>query len=218
MSTGSVARRPGRSSDLAQEIALVSASKRELLLRIHRHRLRREDLEDCFSQATLELLAHVEAGGSFASRAHIANTLELRFLSRAHDCRRALSGRSPMRAVLERADRLDDRHALRVEPIDRGPSVEELVLIREELRRIGRLSMSLSADQRLVLGSQLSGESCAGFCARHGWSREKYRKVAQRARSRLKALADAGESGVPPARCSSDSLPGPTYEHISPHT
>ena len=37
--------------------------RRELLLRVHRHRLRKEDLEDCYSQATLELLAQARAGG-----------------------------------------------------------------------------------------------------------------------------------------------------------
>ncbi len=45
---------------------MVASAKRGLLLRMHRHRLRREDLEDCFSQATLELITHVKAGGLFA--------------------------------------------------------------------------------------------------------------------------------------------------------
>jgi hypothetical protein len=44
----------------------VASAKRGLLLRVHRHRLRHEDLEDCYSQATLELIAHVRAGRSFA--------------------------------------------------------------------------------------------------------------------------------------------------------
>jgi hypothetical protein len=43
-------------------VAHVARAKRELLLRVHRHRLRREDLEDCFSQATLELLANARRG------------------------------------------------------------------------------------------------------------------------------------------------------------
>ncbi len=34
---------------------------------MHCHRLRREDLEDCYSQATLELVAHVRRGGGFHS-------------------------------------------------------------------------------------------------------------------------------------------------------
>jgi hypothetical protein len=54
---------------------MVALAKRGLLLRVHRHRLRREDLEDCYSQATLELVAHIKAGGSFAGREHITNAL-----------------------------------------------------------------------------------------------------------------------------------------------
>ncbi len=44
----------------------MASARRERMLRVHRHRLSREDLEDCFSQATLELLAGVGAGGRFA--------------------------------------------------------------------------------------------------------------------------------------------------------
>jgi anti-sigma factor RsiW len=36
---------------------------------------------------------------------------------------------------------------------------------------------------------------CADFCARYGWSAEKYRKVAQRARARLRVLVDSHQSG-----------------------
>src|SRR5690242_21694965 len=118
---------------------MVSAAKRGQLLRVHRHRLRREDLEDCYSQATLELLAQVKAGGLFASPSHIRHALELRFLSRARDRRRALSGRSPVQAAIERA------HALAadglepgagVELVDRTATVEARVIQRDELRRI----------------------------------------------------------------------------------
>ena len=49
-------------TDRVQEIALVAQARRELLLRSYRHRLRKEDLEDCFGQATLELLAQARAG------------------------------------------------------------------------------------------------------------------------------------------------------------
>jgi hypothetical protein len=52
--------------DPAQELALVARAKRELLLRANRYQLGREDLEDCYSQATLELVAHVHRGGVFA--------------------------------------------------------------------------------------------------------------------------------------------------------
>jgi hypothetical protein len=52
--------------DAAEEVAIVARAKRDVLLRAHRFRLRREDLEDCYSQATLELVAHVRNGGAFA--------------------------------------------------------------------------------------------------------------------------------------------------------
>ena len=48
--------------DQVQEMALVAQARRAVLLRVHRHRLRKEDLEDCYSQATLELLAQARAG------------------------------------------------------------------------------------------------------------------------------------------------------------
>ncbi|MGA2320810.1 MAG: hypothetical protein ABSG95_08700 [Solirubrobacteraceae bacterium] len=48
-------------------MALVARSRRELLLRVHRHRLRAEDLEDCYSQATFELLAASRRGAAYSS-------------------------------------------------------------------------------------------------------------------------------------------------------
>jgi hypothetical protein len=59
--------RGGRALDPAEEVAIVACARRELLLRVHRHRLRREDLEDCYSQATLELVTHARSGGGFAN-------------------------------------------------------------------------------------------------------------------------------------------------------
>ncbi len=194
---------------------MVASAKRGLLLRVHRRRLRREDLEDCYSQATLELIAHVKAGGSFAGRAHIANALELRFVSRARDRRRALSGRSPIQAALEQAEALGTIAGEGVEVVDRAAAIDAQVILRDELRRLGRLIGLLSIDQRRVLASQLGGEPCAQFCSRHGWSREKYRKVAQRARARLRALMT--EADVPFAAPMSEEHVGPAYE-ITPPT
>ncbi|HEX8715194.1 MAG TPA: hypothetical protein VF706_06450 [Solirubrobacteraceae bacterium] len=175
---------------LADEVAAVACDQRELLLRAHRFRLRREDLEDCYSQATLELLAQALSGGTFASRRHIANVIELRFLSRVRDRRRALSGRSPMLAALEQAAPLDPAAESGVDVLDESAAVERLVLLREELRELERLARELTADQRLALASQLAGESVGAFCRRSGWSPEKYRKVGQRARLRLRDLRD----------------------------
>jgi DNA-directed RNA polymerase specialized sigma24 family protein len=175
------------------EVALVARARRDLLLRAYRYKLRWEDLEDCYSQATLELIAHARRGGAFANRAHLGNLLEQRFLSRIRDRRRALSGRSPMQAALESSMSLGTPGEDGVELMDTRAELEKLVFLREDLARIERLAHALTPDQRLVLacqvGLQMGREE---FCGRFGWSAEKYRKVAQRARARLRGLA-AGE-------------------------
>ena len=182
----------------------MARSRRELLLSVHRHRLAREDLEDCYSQATLELLARARRAGAFAGNAHIANALEQRLLSRIHDRRRALSGRSPIEAAIAGALPLAGRDAPGVDVADVRADVERIALLRHELRRIGELSRELSPDQRLLLASRLSCDmGSREFCSAHGWSAEKYRKVAQRARARLTGLL-AGESQGPRAE-----LPAP---------
>jgi DNA-directed RNA polymerase specialized sigma24 family protein len=180
------ARAPG--PDPAEQVALVAHARRELLLRAHRHRLRREDLEDCYSQATLELVTRALRGAPFSSRLHVEHALEQRFLSRIYDRRRALSGRSPMQAALESASSIDAAHEQPLEIIDVRAGVEELVILRQELRRLSALSARLTDDQRLVLASQLAQEPSAEFCRRQGWTPEKYRKVAQRGRARLRRL------------------------------
>lgn len=186
--------------DLADEIALVAHGRRELLLRVHRHRLRRDDLEDCYSQATLELISGVRGGRAFASRRHAANALELRFLSRVRDRRRALGGRSPIQAALERAASLAGGGDEQLEPIDAHASVESLVLAREELRALGRALRELTDDQRRVIASQFADEDCDACCRRLGWTREKYRKVAQRARARLRRSMASRELAAVPSR------------------
>jgi DNA-directed RNA polymerase specialized sigma24 family protein len=195
--------------DTAEVLAIVASARRALLLRVHRHRLRPQDLEDCYSQATLELLVHVRAGGRFASRRHIANALEQRFISRIHDRRRALSGRSPMHAALETAASLSLREDEEIDVADARAELERLVILRQELRRVQVHARSLTAEQRLVLACQIGLQmSPREFCERHGWSLEKYRKVAQRARARLRALQAADDASVPPARRSSDESAG----------
>jgi DNA-directed RNA polymerase specialized sigma24 family protein len=163
------------------------------MLAIHRHRLPRADLEDCYSQATLELLVHVKRGGTFSNRAHMTNALEQRVLSRIQDRRRALHGRSPIEAALATALPLGHGETGGIEILDVRADVERLALSRHDLRRVSRLVHQLPRDQRLVLVHQLWGEvDRREFCAIHGWSAEKYRKVAQRARARLRAQL-AGE-------------------------
>jgi DNA-directed RNA polymerase specialized sigma24 family protein len=173
-----------------------------MLLAVHRRRLTREDLEDCYSQATLELLMRAERGEAFSSNAHIANALEQRLLSRVHDRRRALSGRSPIEAALADALPIVDCERGRAQIADARADVERIAMLRHDLRRIGEISAELSHDQRLVLASQLAGDmKCDEFCHTHGWSAEKYRKVAQRARKRLAQLL----AGDQPADCAKPS-------------
>jgi DNA-directed RNA polymerase specialized sigma24 family protein len=195
--------------DPAEQVALVARAKRETLLRLHRHRLRREDLEDCFSQATLELVAHAKVKGGFADLAHLTHVFEQRFLSRIRDRRRALAGRSPMQAALELALARGEDEREDFDVVDVRVGVEELVMLRMDLRRLPALARKLTPDQRLVLAAQISQMSRADFCRRYGWSREKYQKVAQRARARLRRLCDESQ-GVQP-------LAGPSEKQIGTH-
>jgi DNA-directed RNA polymerase specialized sigma24 family protein len=183
------ARRFGEESDPAEEVARVAQEKREVLLRAYRQWLRREDLEDSYSQATLELITRAKRCGRFSGPAHIANALEQKFLSRIHDRRRALSGRSAMEAALDGALQLGEPSCGGVDIADVRAGTEERVTGRLELRRLREAAEQLSEDQRLVLACQVSLDmSCREFCERFGWSPEKYRKVAQRGRTRLRLL------------------------------
>jgi len=188
-----------RPPDPAELVARVALSRRDLLLRVHRHRLSAEDLEDCYSQATLELVQRARSGAPFASAGHVANALEQRFLSRAHDRRRALAGRSPMEAALGQAVSLDPPEGGGGDFADPGLGVVEQVVLRDELAVLGEIAGELTADMRLVLAHQVVlGTECQDFCQRFGWSTEKFRKVAQRARSKLLALSEEQATG---ARC-----------------
>jgi DNA-directed RNA polymerase specialized sigma24 family protein len=199
-------------------VALVVRAKRNLLLRIYRYQLRPEDLEDCFAQATLELVAYVRRGGGFADRLHLANLLEQRFESRIRDRRRAISGRSPMQAALESSVSLGAGGEVGNEIADARAELERLVMLRHELTRLVQVAHALTPDQRLVLAGQLASISRGEFCRHFDWSFEKYRKVAQRARARLRALMADEEAGVPSAARASEEKPGPAHEQSSPHS
>jgi DNA-directed RNA polymerase specialized sigma24 family protein len=229
---------------LAEELALVSASERRRLLAVHRRRLRWQDLEDCYSQATLELLDQARRGTLHcSSRGHLRNILEQRFLSRVHDRRRALAGRSPAQAMLDGALSLGAPGERQLDIADDRADVERRALLRFELRSLERAAYVLSTDQRLVLCCQIMQMSRRDFCSTFGWSHEKYRKVAQRGRSRLRrelsALGSAGRSEgrsegrsvagaegpsvagsrgpCPTGFGASEKAAGTTYEAISPH-
>ncbi len=192
--------------DPAEAVALIAAARRGRLLRVHRRRLRWEDLEDCYSQATLELVTRSRRT-PFVSHQHILNSLEQKFLSRIEDRRRAIGGRSAIETAIARAVPVDspDHGASDLE--DRGAAVEHQVIARIELRRLREVIADLSRDQQLVLASQVYVDMGAGeFCARHGWSVEKYRKVAQRARGKLRVLVEEYERGERCRRLEADLL------------
>jgi DNA-directed RNA polymerase specialized sigma24 family protein len=194
--------------DPAEQVALVARAKRAGLLRAHRRRLRREDLEDCLSQAVLELVAGARGGQRFSSRTHLENALEQRFLSRVQDRRRALGGRSPLQAALEGALPLGGPREREVEVVDPRAEIHPLVMRRLELLRVQKLAPRLSSDQRLVLACQVAlGMNRAEFCSKFGWSFEKYRKVAQRARARLRVLIEAEPWEVKAEPCEVEAGP-----------
>jgi DNA-directed RNA polymerase specialized sigma24 family protein len=160
-----------------------------------------EDLEDCYSQATLELVSRARSRAKpFQGEAHVANALEQRFLSRISDRRRALSGRSPIEAAthaaLRRPDDQDSETTEGASIADPTADVAGQLADRDDVRRLRELADELTADQRLVLACQIALDmDCHEFCARFGWSAEKFRKVAQRARARLRVLAADYETG-----------------------
>ncbi len=192
--------------DPVEAVARVAAARRDRLLRVNRRRLRWEDLEDCYSQATLELVARAQRA-PFASPEHIVNALEQKFSSRIDDRRRAIGGRSPIEAAIATALPVDAPEAGAGELEDRNAEVVRQVSGRIEVRRLREVACELTDDQRLVLACQISlGMDCAEFCRRFGWSAEKFRKVAQRARARLRALVAEYQLGERCRRLEPDLL------------
>jgi DNA-directed RNA polymerase specialized sigma24 family protein len=184
--------------DPVEAVARIADARRDRLLRIHRRRLRWEDLEDCYSQATLELVARAQRS-PFASAEHIHNALEQKFSSRIDDRRRAIGGRSPIETAIATAVPVDLQETGGCELADPNAEVVRQVVSKMEVSRLREVADELTEDQRLVLACQISmGMDCAEFCRRFGWSGEKFRKVAQRGRSRLRALVAEYQVG---ARC-----------------
>jgi DNA-directed RNA polymerase specialized sigma24 family protein len=173
-------RQPTRTSDL---IAREALALRATLIRAYRSNASREDLEDLHSQAVLELLARAERDPTLTSPDHIRNALRQKFDSRILDHHRAAAGRSPATHARTRTRPLDD--ALDRCVADRDPLHEAIA--RETLRELAVAIRELTRDQQLVLASQLNGETPRECCRHTGWTIDKYRKTAQRARARLRA-------------------------------
>ena len=175
-------------------------AKREPLLRAYAAQLRREDLEDCYSQAALELLLRSRRRERFASSAHIANALEQKLRSRIADRRRALAGRSPAAAGLEEAIGFFQQEAY-MQAADPAAAVDELVINRLRLGQIIAQAQGLSEEQRFALACRVGLQLRPGaLCALRGWSAHKERKLLQRARIKLRMLTGELEGGGEAAR------------------
>jgi DNA-directed RNA polymerase specialized sigma24 family protein len=182
-------------ADPAEAVAQIADARRDWMLRVNRRRLRWEDLEDCYSQATLELVARSRRS-PFASMDHVENALEQKFSSRIEDRRRAIGGRSSIETAMARAVSVDSPEHGAGDLEDRRAAVEQQAIARTELRRLREVIADLSRDQQLVLVSQVCVDmGTSEFCSRYGWSVEKYRKVAQRARAKLRVLVEEYERG-----------------------
>lgn len=198
---------PGRATDPAEAVARVALAKRDVLLRVYRRRLRWEDLEDCYSQATLELVARARRGDVFHSPQHVANALEQKLASRINDRHRAVAGRSPGEAAMAGAVSVEDGQGGVGDLHDGGGEVSDRVARRDEVARLREVAAELTDDQRLVLACQVGLDmQCGEFCRRFGWSAEKFRKVSQRARARLRVLVVEYQAGERCARLEPDLL------------
>jgi hypothetical protein len=169
------------STTIADLIAQEATALRSTLLRVHYRTARWEDLEDLYSQAVLELLARAQRDATLSTPEHVRNALRQKFEARILDHRRAAAGRSPAASARERTQQLDDVQ----ERVGSDRDAAADLIDREALQEVLVAWRGLTDDQRLVLTSQLDGERASACCARVGWTLEKYRKVAQRARIRL---------------------------------
>jgi DNA-directed RNA polymerase specialized sigma24 family protein len=200
-------RRNGHGDDPAEAVGRVLTAKREALLRAYRHRVVREDLEDCLSQAALELVGRARRGG-LRGDGHIANALEQKFASRIADRQRTMTARgiasAPSGTARLWSTEAPDPAASADSAAASGDPAEALAL-REDLGRIREVAAELTDDQRLVLACQVSlGMEAREFCERFGWSAEKFRKVAQPARAALRVLLAEYELGERCARLEDD--------------
>jgi hypothetical protein len=189
-------------------VAHVVRSKRKALLWAYRYMLRREDLEECFGQACMELIRYVRAGGTFSHTGHAAAALELRFVSRVQDRCRAMAGRSLTQAAAESALAFGNLGESHTDHADVRCAVQELAMMRIELRLVPLLARELTADQRLVLACQVGLQmERREFCELFGWSFAKYRRVARRARARMRDLSES---------CDENTLDGDAPVSIPP--
>ena len=187
----------GIGGDAVEFVAEVAAERRAALLVSYEGRLEREELEDCLSQATFELIRSARAGRCFEDSGHVANALELRFRSRIVDRHRARGAR-PAPVALDG----DGEEGRALE--DPAPRFERGVEARFELARLRELIAELSVDEQRVLALQAAGVPRGEICARLGWKLERYRSTARRATHKLSCLVTASDRGE---RCRELRLP-----------
>ena len=197
----------------------MACAKRELLLRVHRHRLRREDLEDCYSQASLELIAHARDGGAFASararRERARAALSLAHQRSRRGAQRAQPDAGRARARRRRSSRAGDGGVDVVDDarVGRGARARARRAARDRARRARRSR----ADQRLVIALAARRRKLRDASARARLvAREVPQGRAARA-ARLRELIEDGDASLSQSRPTpSEKTAGPTYEHTSP--
>ncbi len=151
-----------RCTGVEELIAREALALRAILIRAYSSTARREDLEDLFSQAVLELLARARRDPTLSTAAHVRNAVRQKFASRVVDHHRAVAGRSTAANARSHACPL----ALVAERVpDMHDTVRELIE-REELRELAAAMRTLSPDQRHVLSSQMGGEPPGECCLR----------------------------------------------------
>ena len=159
-------RQPTRTGDL---IAHEALALRTTLIRAYRSNASREDLEDIYSQAVIELLARAERDPTLTSPDHIRHALRQKFESRILDHHRAVAGRSPATHARARTRPLADTLNHRIG----DPDGLDRLVARETLRELAAAIRELTPDQQLVLASQLNGEPPRECCGHTGWTIDK---------------------------------------------
>jgi hypothetical protein len=177
-----------RSASTAEQyrwIAEAVARKRAGLILAYRTKLREEEVEECISQAVVELLARARRGAGFASPLHASRALEQKVRSRVIDRLRAFSGRSPLLAELARSRSRDQTDRVGERLADPRLGVEELVCLRQLLGLIPEAARELTVSQRTALALEVAGVPAVAW----GWSPGKRRKLCARGRIKLRASA-----------------------------
>jgi hypothetical protein len=145
-----VQQQPGRLVAVDDLIAQEAMALRRSLIGHHgRGLVGWQDLEDVYSQATLELLARARRDPTLQTRAHVRNALRQKFADRVLDEQRARGGRSPAAYARVHAQPLDDAWR---ELVNERDAPAQLIAL-DDLAELPDAIRQLTDDQRLVLSS-----------------------------------------------------------------